>query len=683
MGVDATFDLGALPVSAASTERPSANAIRHGTVLTAMSGVREVEHRVEVRLDFGLAFVRVEQSFEHRGAHPAEVHYRLPVPADSSITAFEVCRDAHCRIGRPLPGAEDEHRYDDGIAFEGPEDAPPIGDARLTRGARGSALEIRAAPITPSSTLRITSSYVASAPVRAGVARFHLLARGSDPRAAPAQIVVRSDQYESVEVASRESTAAPIARDAWESLEILGRPNASRRRASLHVFSCGERRCARAWAWAPVREKKPLDLILLLDASPSMQGPARGRIAPVLAALLAALPSGSSVAAIAFAARAEPISRWTEASRVRLDSLATAAELDLGPATRFDAAFAEIAKLLREQSRTGNDVRVVWLGDGGISEGTGVEDGFESARRRSLPVFHVDLDDKAPRELLRKGVHATGGLLLTATEEADRAQRGDGSALLEVLAPIFAPLGSERLTVTAFDGTRRSAFLRAGEEVSLTIEAGRALPRASFGGSGLRATTSSVGVSASSHDAWVAADAQEEAAPPAKDRCVLRTRPARVGGAGRGPWLVRACAPPPAPSSPLTSRDGMGMPAESLLAMFRQRIVPQARGCFRRDRAGRADYAVRTELRFELADREIVRADVQGNVDAPLRACLLRAIEGLEIPAFRGKLVVRYPLYTEREAPPPTLELLPEVADRVDGILRTRSDRGVRPLESR
>jgi hypothetical protein len=121
---------------------------------------------------------------------------------------------------------------------------------------------------------------------------------------------------------------------------------------------------------------------------------------------------------------------------------------------------------------------------------------------------------------------------------------------------------------------------------------------------------------------------------------------------------------PPAPGA----RRGRGVPAETVLRMLRQRVVPIARQCFRADRRGRADYSVRAEFHFELGDREVVRAEVTGAIGEELRRCLLGAVDALDVPAFDGVVVVSYPVRTEAEPLPPTLELRPEVAREVDRV---------------
>jgi hypothetical protein len=94
-----------------------------------------------------------------------------------------------------------------------------------------------------------------------------------------------------------------------------------------------------------------------------------------------------------------------------------------------------------------------------------------------------------------------------------------------------------------------------------------------------------------------------------------------------------------------------------------------ARGCFRRDRAGRADYQVRAIFEFQLADREVVSAHVEGKIAEELRSCLLAAVDQLAVPRFSGKVVVRYPLVTEREPLPSQIELTAEAAQGVDALI--------------
>jgi hypothetical protein len=137
-----------------------------------------------------------------------------------------------------------------------------------------------------------------------------------------------------------------------------------------------------------------------------------------------------------------------------------------------------------------------------------------------------------------------------------------------------------------------------------------------------------------------------------------------------------AARPEPAEEAEDAERMGRGIPAETVLSMLRRRVVPAARRCFRRDRAGRGDYSVRAVFEMELADREVSAAEVHGEISDRLRQCLMQSLERLDVPRFTGVVVVRYPLYTERHPPPPTIELREDIADRVDAFLGDGSDEG-------
>jgi hypothetical protein len=103
--------------------------------------------------------------------------------------------------------------------------------------------------------------------------------------------------------------------------------------------------------------------------------------------------------------------------------------------------------------------------------------------------------------------------------------------------------------------------------------------------------------------------------------------------------------------------------------MLHQRILPVARGCFRRDRAGRAEYELRAIFELELWNQEVSEAKVTGDVPEPLRACLIEAADHLEIPYFTGVVRARYPLRTQAEPLPEEIELSEGVASDLDRLL--------------
>jgi hypothetical protein len=165
----------------------------------------------------------------------------------------------------------------------------------------------------------------------------------------------------------------------------------------------------------------------------------------------------------------------------------------------------------------------------------------------------------------------------------------------------------------------------------------------------------------------------------------LRAPPATPNAPWLAHWLSRAATPSDwlvglrdasavkvsayAAAPPPLAVPDTGMPAESVLNMLRTQLVPRARACLRSDRKGRGDYAVALTFHALFARREIAEARVEGPIDAPLRACLEEALDGLRVPVFSGRIRVRYPIHTEREPPPPVIELEPEIWDPVRRVI--------------
>jgi hypothetical protein len=112
------------------------------------------------------------------------------------------------------------------------------------------------------------------------------------------------------------------------------------------------------------------------------------------------------------------------------------------------------------------------------------------------------------------------------------------------------------------------------------------------------------------------------------------------------------------------------MPKQSVLSMLRDQLVPQARGCLRTDRKGRADYAVNLTFHALFAEREAYDVRIDGKIPEPLRQCLAVVVQDLRIPAFSGRIRVRYPIHTEREPESPVIELEPEAAEQVERVIR-------------
>ena len=302
-----------------------------GEVLTALEQVRETAHTAELRLAMGLAFVHIAMTFASRSTLPAQVAYRLPLPDGAAPYALEVCRAGRCR--RASPAAADVARSTDSAhAAEGRCELCIEGE--VIHDARGRALALRASPVTKGTPVSVRVDYVAPAPLHGGMVRFRLPARGYDPRAAEAQVELDAPGL--------------IVRSPTENLRL--EPNlglevvaeldpAQATRAQLTRASCGGAPCSRSFEAAQVAPLVARETWLLLDASPSMEGPARGRADTLLAALLATLPESTALRVFAFGARAREVGRFV-AEATPLAVLSDALGDELGAQSRPGAVFA-------------------------------------------------------------------------------------------------------------------------------------------------------------------------------------------------------------------------------------------------------------------------------------------------------------------------------------------------------
>jgi hypothetical protein len=479
---------------------------QQGAALSAISGVREQKHTLGVVLDHGLATVTVRMTFVSTAKYPAEIAYRLPLP----------------------PGAV--------VSKLSPEvEAIPIDDQR------GHALALRMGPITRELNVELT--YVAEAPLHGGRARLRLQGRGYDPNLAPTELTLTSKTLELDE--------AGATFDPWLPIEVTGK--LTKRDVSSERIG----NCLRRYQAEPLGAPLVRPTYLYIDASPSMEGPARSRLTPALAALLAVMPESTPLRAFAFGSRAEELGRY-EAGDAPLIQLTDAAMRDLGAATKLSAIDAR--------------ARVIVLSDGL----------FDDTRKLGPDSWLVQLGDG--------GTSTSFAHTLNVSAEAEAALHGDLGALEDRLRALVSnQTGEQRVT-------------------------GRCLVARSF----------------------TRAPIQAIAAIPYRD-----------------------VPPPPPPAY-------TGMPKESVLSMLRTQLVPQARACLRSDRKGRADYAVALTFHAVFAQREIYEPRITGSIPAALRQCLNELLPRLRVPAFTGRIRVRYPIFTEREPVEPAIELEPETSQKLE-----------------
>ncbi|MEY4582072.1 MAG: hypothetical protein RL701_6775 [Pseudomonadota bacterium] len=688
---------------------PPPLAVQSGDVITGPASVHESSHNVQLELSEGLVRVREELTFDNAGDRPAELAYRLAIPADAALFGLEVCNAHGCRRGVPDPSRGRLNAYDDAVQARGPTRSTglPAGDARSVRDARGPALRLRAAPVAPRESLHVHVDYLTLATAHAGVVRLTLPARGMDARTVPLKVRVQATNHADLRVNGVvAATADALTIDSWSPIEISARSQLTGSHALLWQTPCGKTHCLHAFASSSQVATTPTEIFLAIDASPSTEGAARSRLLVTIAALLSQAPAGSYVRALRFAGRAAPlIAERRPAADLALDRFAPIAfEAELGSATRFEAAWQLIEQWGLTKSPGVARKLVIIVGDGGVT--TGPARPFEAAHQKHVEVAVLNVGDRPTHTALARGAQLTGGAVVELGSEAALALTGGSERLEERVAAVFQPSrGSLRIVGSQAAVTA----LRAGDSFSWQgVSTGAAALRWGDKTSSVSAAPSALAPALSAfvtqpkqaeqRARWVAVDRadleRKLERPPGQDDtkadpdCDRRGPASSVSGLSSDATPVNLaeeralCVASPA----LTrkpghgnhgARDdsenlavGAGMPSSPLLSMLRLRILPAARGCFRRDRAGRADYQVRATFEFELAEREVVSARVSGKIAEPLRLCLLAAVDSLAIPPFSGRVVVRYPLVTEREPLPSQVELTTGTAAQVDALTR-------------
>lgn len=659
--------------------------IVRGEILAAVAGVRETEHLTRVELVAGLALVRTELRFESSARYAAEIGYRLAAPEGAVPFALEVCRDdGVCRAGALDAGTARTSAYDAALVATGPlaSDPRPIG---VIERASDGALVIRAAPVpaggvggdgsTTRGVLVVRVGYAVPVPVRGGVARLTLPSRGSDVRAATELLSLSAidlvvPELDGVEVGAGET----IERRPAQAASIVAHvPRSWSRRDEAWAAPCGSDRCV----WMRASSARPStarqDVVLAIDASPSTGAGARGLVPEAALSLLASLPAGSRARVVAFAARAEGVvDAWTDAASIEESALRRATELELGSATRFEALWAHLSPSIDRGAV------IVWLGDGGLTSSDESARALEEARARGVSVRFVSVADRESSAALRAAAERFESPIVEAHDEALLATRNRREALDERLA-----------SVVAGERARRVVLRAAGNETTQWLEPGGAVTSAgrTRGRGSITVDGTAVGPSSATGDLALAIAALASSRPDQSVRLVAAEAPpsatactgeqtvlhgssalARVTALPNRFAVVerRTCREAPS-AAPRTERRS-ALSRAALLRTLRQRIIPRARDCFRSDRRGRAEYSTQVELVLTLADMEVIDVRADGAIDPALRACMVHAADTLEVAPFEGVILVRWPLYSRPEMPPPTLELHPDLATAVDAI---------------
>lgn len=650
--------------------------IQHGEILEAISGVRESSHEIAATLEGGLAVVTETIVLGSTARHRAEARVRLGVPVGAALVSLHVENAVGAREGVADPEAGMQGAYDDALlARSTTPSALPIAHARVTSDERGSAIVLRAAPVGTGNgsdddgTLTLRVTWVAATPMHGGVARLAIPARGADDRAVRPEVTLTAVDVVEPRVgeASYERGAVAARNDAPIVVSALA-PLSRGPRVDAAIVPCGGERCAILRATGGRARPSSAPITLAIDASPSTSAGARGRIADAVRVITGLLPSGTPVRWIAFAARAQDLGHGGP-SDLDAEAVRAAVDAPLGSATRFSALWGAI-----EASARAGD-RVVVIGDGGLTVGAGETAALDAARARGIVLSAIDVADRSPTEALAAAVASTGGVIVEAAQAAEAAAAGHGDTRLGELVSGALGEALPALSVRVDGRARPVGALRPGESLLLVGPATRAdiaLGDQHVSARAPDAAHATILSALAAHTArLVAVDAGDlgGASICTSDGTMhRRARASAISGQGLrvAPAERRACTPTLVTTA--TVDGGSSLPRAALRYQLRRRVIPPARACFRDDRAGRA--SVHREVTFSLllADREIVAVDVEGELSESLRTCLLGAFDGMEVPSFDGTLAVRWPVHTEAIAPPPVIELAPDVAREVHAI---------------
>jgi len=569
---------------------------------TTPARVERSTARVEVAFVDGLAIVDVRTTFRGTGSPPGVAEDRLAIPAGAVPVAAEVCRGvaatdvAVCRPG--TIGSDPAPMLDTG--------APR---AVVTPIDGGSALRVVAGPVSRDRALRVRVRLVVEAPVQGGMVRLVWPAPPIAPGAARPTVRVVPTGVLEPRVAGRDASHGPVPVDPGSRVAVsatIAPPPAVV--ATVLRTTCAGRGCARVRVEAAPRAGvSPVDLVVAIDRSASMQAVPPERVREAVDALLGALPAGSRHRRLAFGARA-----------VELPASDLGHDAALGPSTRFDRALAVAAPLFDDRALR---PVVVVVGDGGLTDVAPSREAFAAAARAGIEVDAVNVGTGLTSPALAAGVRRTGGIVL-----AVGAAGGDAVALeRRPFQTVFAPTALPDVRVRNGRDDVHLGPLRAGGELTWL---GHATP-----GSALEVP---------------GAETLETIDPGGDLARFVATR------------LATNAAPPPAAR--------VTFPARDLLEILRTRLLPGARGCLRRDRAGRPDYGVRAVFELSFVDRELEGADVAGAISPELRHCLLEATDSLEVPALPSRVHVRYPIATRPEPRPTPTPLPAELAAEVERV---------------
>lgn len=698
------------------------------------------------------ARVSVVVRLKNTAKHGAEVLYRLPVPPRASLTRFGLCAGANAtacpgsaetlmahqapafRWATPGDAEVVEQRYARFIAGTRRGDAHGRMDTRspVARGwARHDAIPgarsrfasavhgapdqitIRAATVPPSGELAMHIEYRVSTPLLDGETHLAIPARPSDARIATP--VVTGEPGVNL---LGQPLGTPVPIEPFIPMELARRHSSLRRPQGTLSFArctgrdayCGTleltattpRTLAQTPGSAPKGDRR---YAIAIDTSPSMRGPAQGRLRVVLSELQLALENAvrgggtDGVSWFTFGPETRRLSDMASATAAAQEALNAVEQSE-----RAVTSLAGLQELLRAaQTRTD----LILVGDGGYGAHGADLAALSGLSRSGLRVHYVQLRRRPVAGVLAREVRKTGGQIFSAADLIDDALRSRRPDLLGAAIRDFVRAHGESYGTITIAGTtgrlraRLSMPALSSSSETLLQWSGWAPTRAWLHYAGQRIALTVVetpevrtdrtksrrptALSIEADDEGTHRDnaargsASEDRVLTAGtcdiDRITAHSRPEAARDAGVEPTrefapialATQACD---IPVSFTDKRIGRGVPAETVQRSLRSQVIPKARLCLRADRRGRPNYQVRVVFAFSLQDQEVRHSAVEGAIAPTLRTCLEDALLALEVPYFEGTVRVHYPIYTLRALDAPVIQMSVESAEAVDALIR-------------
>lgn len=577
--------------------------------LDAPPGVRETEHAVSVEIDPPFATFSVTTTLANRAGRDAEAILVLPLPEGAAVHGVEIARGEAWEPASARPVEEARAVYTDVVHPQSGASRPVAAVALWPDGRDRVRLQVFPVPAGRSVRIRVR----AIAPIRfsGGAYRFHYPARDGR-RLTPAALSLAG--------------GAPLEAGAPGDLVVAGDEGA------LLAHAAGARG-AGVWITAarPIEPDPPVDVVLVVDRSASMQdGARRDATSAVVRRFLSSLPEGSRVGAVSFG-RSVGDRVPLGPPRALRDWAEPASRLEAPPSgSDLGAALVAAKDLLPEGERPRH---VVVLTDAHF-EGTAVEAPVP-AREGGLP---PDVQVSALVVAACDGARVLGAIVEardgTVRCDLDRATPGEVERAVRAVVR-----RGERLSIEV-GPAHLDAAVRAGEQASIFVAPRRRAPSAVVvrraGAEPARVAVREVpearALRSPSAFVWVDGDAF------ARARLASGRIPA---GPASGSGLAQRALP--AVRAPLLGHD-------VLHRVMQRSYLPAVRGCFLRH-APRARAPVSLVVEGRVEEAEASELSIRG-ASGELEACLLERARTVVYPWASGSVRFRWPITYRPQSEP-------------------------------